>query len=93
NAGSSATTPKLANISNASGADRTNFYHITYQPGNLRVDKQPVVVVIDGEKTSKIYDGKAEAVGYKVTEIRDSSGLYKKTDIKFNCSSSEQSVK
>ncbi len=77
NAGSSATTPKLANISNASGADRTNFYHITYQPGNLRVDQQPVVVVIDGEKKSKIYDGKAEAVGYKVTEIRDSSGLYK----------------
>ncbi|HGA1474366.1 TPA: InlB B-repeat-containing protein, partial [Streptococcus suis] len=93
NAGSSATTPKLANISNASGADRTNFYHITYQPGNLRVDQQPVVVVIDGEKKSKIYDGKAEAVGYKVTEIRDSSGLYKKTDIKFNGSSSEQSVK
>ncbi|WP_234943860.1 SpaA isopeptide-forming pilin-related protein [Streptococcus suis] len=54
---------------------------------------QPVVVVIDGEKKSKIYDGKAEAVGYKVTEIRDSSGLYKKTDIKFNGSSSEQSVK
>lgn len=93
NAGSSATTPKLANISNASGADRTNFYHITYQPGNLRVDQQSVVVVIDGEKKSKIYDGKAEAVGYKVTEIRDSSGLYKETDIKFNGSSSEQSVK
>ncbi|MFX3997927.1 hypothetical protein ACJBXC_10800, partial [Streptococcus suis] len=50
------------------------------------------VVVIDGEKKSKIYDGKAEAVGYKVTEIRDSSGLSKKTDIKFNGSSSEQSV-
>ncbi|MCG9931603.1 InlB B-repeat-containing protein [Streptococcus suis] len=93
NAGSSATTPKLANISNASGADRTNFYHITYQAGNLRVDQQPVVVVINGEKKSKIYDGKAEAVGYKVMEIRDTSGLYKETDIHFNGSSSEQSVK
>lgn len=93
NAGSSATTPKLANISNASGADRTNFYHITYQAGNLRVDQQPVVVVINGEKKSKIYDGKAEAVGYKVMEIRDTSCLYKETDIHFNGSSSEQSVK
>lgn len=93
NAGSSATTPKLANISNALGADRTNFYHITYQAGNLRVDQQPVVVVINGEKKSKIYDGKAEAVGYKVMEIRDTSGLYKETDIHFNGSSSEQSVK
>ncbi|WP_050571879.1 InlB B-repeat-containing protein [Streptococcus suis] len=93
NAGSSATTPKLANISNASGADRTNFYHITYQAGNLRVDQQPVVVVINGEKKSKIYDGKAEAVGYKVMEIRDTSGLYKETDIHFNGSNSEQSVK
>ncbi|HEM5249644.1 TPA: InlB B-repeat-containing protein [Streptococcus suis] len=93
NAGSSATKPKLANISNALGADRTNFYHITYQAGNLRVDQQPVVVVINGEKKSKIYDGKAEAVGYKVMEIRDTSGLYKETDIHFNGSSSEQSVK
>lgn len=93
NAGSSATTPKLANISNALGADRTNFYHITYQAGNLRVDQQPVVVVINGEKKSKIYDGKAEAVGYKVMEIRDTSGLYKETDIHFNGSNSEQSVK
>nr|WP_024411809.1 InlB B-repeat-containing protein [Streptococcus suis] len=93
NAGSSATTPKLANISNALGADRTNFYHITYQAGNLRIDQQPVVVVINGEKKSKIYDGKAEAVGYKVMEIRDTSGLYKETDIHFNGSNSEQSVK
>nr|WP_238139901.1 InlB B-repeat-containing protein [Streptococcus suis] len=93
NAGSSATKPKLANISNALGADRTNFYHITYQAGNLRVDQQPVVVVINGEKKSKIYDGKAEAVGYKVMEIRDTSGLYKETGIHFNGSSSEQSVK
>ncbi|HEM5198676.1 TPA: InlB B-repeat-containing protein [Streptococcus suis] len=93
NAGSSATKPKLANISTALGADRTNFYHITYQAGNLRVDQQPVVVVINGEKKSKIYDGKAEAVGYKVMEIRDTSGLYKETDIHFNGSSSEQSVK
>lgn len=93
NAGSSATTPKLATISNALGNDRTNFYHITYQPGNLTVDQQPVVVVITGEKKSKIYDGKAEEVGYKVTEIRDSTGLYKETDLSFNGSSSEQSVK
>lgn len=92
-AGVSATTPKNAKIIDATGVDRTNFYHITYQPANLTVEQQPVVVVIKGEKKSKVYDGETATIGYKVTEIQDTSGLYKESDISFNGASAEQTVK
>ncbi|HFI0587324.1 TPA: InlB B-repeat-containing protein [Streptococcus suis] len=92
-AGVSATTPKNAKIIDATGVDRTNFYHITYQPANLTVEQQPVVVVIKGEKKSKVYDGETATIGYKVTEIQDTSGLYKESDISFNGASAEQIVK
>lgn len=91
--GVSATTPKNAKIIDATGADRTNFYHITYQPANLTVEQQPVVIVIKGEKKSKVYDGETATIGYKVTEIQDTSGLYKESDISFNGASAEQTVK
>ncbi|HEM5137835.1 TPA: InlB B-repeat-containing protein [Streptococcus suis] len=92
-AGVSATTPKNAKIIDATGVDRTNFYHITYQLANLTVEQQPVVVVIKGEKKSKVYDGETATIGYKVTEIQDTSGLYKESDISFNGASAEQTVK
>ena len=92
-AGVSATTPKNAKIIDAAGTDRTNFYHITYQPANLTVEQQPVVVVIKGEKKSKVYDGETATIGYKVTEIQDTSGLYKESDISFNGASADQTVK
>ena len=92
-AGVSATTPKNAKIIDAAGTDRTNFYHITYQPANLTVEQQPVFVVIKGEKKSKVYDGETATIGYKVTEIQDTSGLYKESDISFNGASADQTVK
>lgn len=85
---------KVAKIIDAAGTDRTNFYHITYQPANLTVEQLlPVVVVIKGEKKSKVYDGETATIGYKVTEIQDTSGLYKESDISFNGASADQTVK
>lgn len=90
--GQSETTPKDAVLKSGT-TDRNYFYNIQYTPGVLTVTPQPVIVHIAGEIKDKIYDGKEEAVGYKVMEIRDTSGLYKETDIHFNGSSLEQSVK
>lgn len=59
----------------------------------MTVEQQPVVVVIKGEKKSKVYDGETATIGYKVTEIQDTSGLYKESDISFNGAGADQTVK
>ena len=91
-AGVSPTTPKEAKITDANGKDRTNFYHITYQPGTLTVEQQPVSVIIDGEKKVKTYDGQKATVSYKITEIADTSGLFKESYIQFNGTDADKKV-
>ncbi|MHC5840067.1 hypothetical protein ACYTYC_09690, partial [Streptococcus pyogenes] len=75
--GRSTTTPKDAVITNALGANRTNYYNVVYKPATLEVTPQPVVVYIEGEHKEKTYDGQAETIGYTIKKIEDTSGLFK----------------
>ena len=81
--GQSATTPKDAVLKSGT-TDRNYFYNIQYMPSVLTVTPQPVVVYIEGEIKDKIYDGKAETIGYSIKSIEDSSGLFKESMIVFN---------
>lgn len=89
--GQSATTPKDAVLKSGT-TDRNYFYNIQYIPGVLTVTPQPVVVYIEGEIKDKIYDGKAETIGYSIKSIEDSSGLFKESMIVFNGSDTDKTL-
>lgn len=89
--GQSETTPKDAVLKSGT-TDRNYFYNIQYTPGVLTVTPQPVIVHIAGEIKDKIYDGKAETIGYSINSIEDSSGLFKKSMIVFNGLDSDKTL-
>lgn len=89
--GQSETTPKDAVLKSGT-TDRNYFYNIQYTPGVLTVKPQPVIVHIAGETKDKIYDGKAETIGYSINSIEDSSGLFKKSMIVFNGLDSDKTL-
>ena len=89
--GQSATTPKDAVLKSGT-TDRNYFYNIQYMPSVLTVTPQPVVVYIEGEIKDKIYDGKAETIGYSIKSIDDSSGLFKESMIVFNGSDADKTL-
>ncbi|WJQ84952.1 InlB B-repeat-containing protein [Streptococcus parasuis] len=89
--GQSETTPKDAVLKSGT-TDRNYFYNIQYTPGVLTVTPQPVIVHIAGEIKDKIYDGKAETIGYSINSIEDSSGLFKESMIVFNGLDSDKTL-
>ncbi|HFU4392262.1 TPA: InlB B-repeat-containing protein [Streptococcus suis] len=89
--GQSETTPKDAVLKSGT-IDRNYFYNIQYTPGVLTVTPQPVIVHIAGEIKDKIYDGKAEKIGYSINSIEDSSGLFKESMIVFNGLDSDKTL-
>lgn len=89
--GQSETTPKDAVLKSGT-TDRNYFYNIQYTPGVLTVTPQPVIVHIAGEIKHKIYDGKAETIGYSINSIEDSSGLFKESMIVFNGLDSDKTL-
>ena len=82
-AGSSAVTPSIALVSSSTGKARNYYYNIIYVAGTLTVNKQSVTVIVNGQDKEKTYDGVAESISYDDLVINDSSGLYKKSDIRF----------
>lgn len=90
--GKSATTPQDVVITNALGANRNNYYKISYQAASLEVTPQPVDVYISGETKKKIYDGKSETIGYKVTAIQDPSKLFTESLIQFNGTEADKTI-
>ena len=89
--GQSETTPKDAVLKSGT-IDRNYFYNIQYIPGVLTVTPQPVIVHIAGEIKDKIYDGKAEKIGYSINSIEDTSGLFKESMIVFNGLDSDKTL-
>ncbi|HFI0093745.1 TPA: InlB B-repeat-containing protein [Streptococcus suis] len=89
--GQSETTPKDAVLKSGT-TDRNYFYNIQYTPGVLTVTPQPVIVHIAGKIKHKIYDGKAETIGYSINSIEDSSGLFKESMIVFNGLDSDKTL-
>ncbi len=89
--GQSETTPKDAVLKSGT-TDRNYFYNIQYTPGVLTVTPQPVIVHIAGDIKDKIYDGKAETIGYSINSIEDSSGLFKESMIVFNGLDSDKTL-
>ncbi|MGI5824946.1 MAG: S-layer homology domain-containing protein, partial [Bacillota bacterium] len=81
-ADSSDNTPSNAVVTDASGADVTSNYDITYKKGSLKVNPLRVNVNILGSRKENLYD-KAEhaADGYTVTA---DSKLYSEEDILFS---------
>lgn len=82
-AGSSAVTPSIALVSSSTGKARNYYYNIIYVAGTLTVNKQSVTVIVNGQHKEKTYDGVAKSISYDDLVINDSSGLYKKSDIRF----------
>ena len=89
--GQSETTPKDAVLKSGT-TDRNYFYNIQYTPGVLTVTPQPVIVHIAGEIKHKIYDGKAETIGYGINSIEDSSRLFKEYMVVFNGLDSDKTL-
>ncbi len=89
-AGTSATTPSDAVITDSEGNDRTYYYNIEYISGVLTVNPLDVTVVIDGDVIEKTYDGTYSTVTYNITSISDS--LYSEDNIQFNGEDSDVSI-
>ncbi|NQQ32174.1 ribonuclease G [Streptococcus suis] len=77
--GLSAIIPKNADIKDINDVNRTYYYDIQYETGNLEVTKRPLIVTVTGENKEKIYDGQPETITYSVAFI-DETGKYTDSD-------------
>ena len=80
-AGSSAAAPYGAVIRNASGADHSYYYKISYLPSVLTVTAAEVTVYLRGEQKEVTYDGKAHEITWDVESI--TNPLYTRDKISF----------
>lgn len=80
--GLSTIMPKNAVIKDVGDVDRTYYYDIRYESGNLEVTKRPLIVTVTGENKEKVYDGQPETIAYSVAFV-DETGKYTNSDYAF----------